>query len=404
MKLSKMGLLLSKKQETFSLLIHIYEEMLIGGLFMKQKEGCVAPFILYPRQNIGEVRQCVLENFGRIKYELPFINALCVEIPKERVHRIRTNRRIASMSEDIRVSKLPTKAGAPPLIRRPWLRRVPPCSGEGVSVAVIDTGTAPHYDLIRPFNRIRCFRDFVNGRKMPYDDDGHGTHVSGIALGNGYVSGRYAGTAPGAALVSLKALDREGNGNASDILAAMQWVYDHHLLYNIRVVNLSLGILPFEKAEIDPLVLGSNALVYAGVCVVAAAGNSGPSKGSITSPGISPLVLTVGSCDAEGRVPDFSSRGPAPDGYSKPDLIAPGVDIVSLSAHNLKGYIAQTGTSMSAPYAAGLAAAFCSCCPSLNPLEIKQALMEAAQPLEKTSRNIQGCGLLPRTLRLPGFR
>lgn len=362
---------------------------------MMNRENKSVPFILYPKQNIGEVRQCVLENFGRIRYELPFINALCVEIPKEKIQTIKTNRRIASMSEDIRVSKLPTKAGSAPVMR-PRLHYIPPCSGEGVAIAVIDTGVAPHYDLIRPFNRIRCFHDFVNGRNMPYDDDGHGTHVSGIALGNGYVSGNYLGTAPGAALVSLKALDEEGNGNASDILAAMQWIYDHHLLYNIKVVNLSLGILPDSNAQIDPLSVAANALVYAGLCVVAAAGNSGPKWESITSPGNSSLVLTVGSCDAEGNIPSFSSRGPAPDGRMKPDVVAPGVDIVSLSGKNLKGYISQSGTSMSAPYVSGLAASYCSCHPSANPLEVKQALMEIAMPAKKIPRNVQGCGLLSR--------
>lgn len=363
---------------------------------MKNWKYGSTPFILYPKQNIGEVRQCVLENYGRIRYELPFINALCVEIPKERVQRIRTNRRIASMSEDIRVSKLPTRSGGIPL-RLPQLRRAPACCGEGVAIAVIDTGVAPHYDLIRPFNRIRYFHDFVNGRNRIYDDDGHGTHVAGIALGNGYVSGHYAGSAPGAALVALKALDAEGNGNASDILAAMQWIYDHHLLYNIRVVNLSLGIQPAQASQLDPLVMGANALVYAGICVVAAAGNSGPARGSITSPGVSSLVLTVGSCDSQGKITAFSSRGPAPDGSSKPDVMAPGVDIVSLSAANPKGYIAQSGTSMSAPYVAGLAASYFSCHPSLNPLEVKQALLEAARPVAKIPRNAQGCGLLLRT-------
>lgn len=362
---------------------------------MKNREYGTAPFILHPKQNIGEVRQCVLENFGRIRYELPFINALCVEIPREKIQTIKTNRRIASMSEDIQVSKLPTKAGPAPL-RTPRFIQRPLCSGEGVAIAVIDTGVAPHYDLIRPFNRIRYFRDFINGRKRPYDDDGHGTHVSGIALGNGYVSGHYIGTAPGACLVALKALDREGNGNVSDILAAMQWIYDHHLLYNIRVVNLSLGIHPSQASQLDPLVMAANALVYAGICVVAAAGNGGPSRASITSPGVSSLVLTVGSCDSHGKIPDFSSRGPAPDRSSKPDVVAPGVDIVSLASGNLKGYISQSGTSMSAPYVAGLAASYYANHPSANPLEVKQALMEAAHPIQKTSRNIQGCGLLLR--------
>lgn len=361
---------------------------------MKQKKYGCHPFILYPRKSIASVRQCVLENFGSIKYELPFLNALCVEIPQEKVGVIRTNQRIAMMSEDIEVSKLPVKTAS---CRRP--SPSPACSfrrgGEGVCLAVIDTGVAPHYDLIRPFNRILHFEDFVNGRKQPYDDDGHGTHVAGIAVGNGYSSGgQYCGTAPGAALVSLKALDGEGNGNASDILAAMQWIYENHQHYHIRVVNLSLGVASSEHAQIDPLVIGANALVCAGLCVVAAAGNSGPERKSITSPGTSPLVLTVGSCDQKGDIPRFSSRGPAPAGEIKPDVVAPGVDILSLSAENPKSYIAQTGTSMSSPYVAGLALDYCAHCPDAHPMEIKSALLGSARPIEGISKNDQGCGVL----------
>lgn len=359
---------------------------------MEQKTGLHSPFILYPRQNIEDIRHCVLENFGRIKYELPFLNALCVEIPEEKVQTIKTNRRVAMMSEDIAVSKLPIKS-SPPRSSFHACREYG-CKGEGVAIAVIDTGVAPHYDLIKPFNRILCFKDFVNGRENPYDDDGHGTHVSGIALGNGYSSGKHLGTAPGAALVSLKALDEEGNGNASDILAAMQWIYDHHRRYNIRVVNLSLGVEASSYVQIDPLVLGANALVCAGLCVVAAAGNSGPERGSITSPGTSPLVLTVGCCDADGMVPDFSSRGPAPLGQAKPDVLAPGVDILSLSSASPKAYITQTGTSMSAPYVSGLAADYCALHPGAHPLEVKCALLDNARPLKKCDRNTQGHGRL----------
>lgn len=379
---------------------------------MKENQGRTRPFILYPRQAIEDVRQCVLENFGRIKYELPFLNALCVQIPEEKVATMRTNRRVAAMSEDIEVSKLTypgtrieadsavpadraAVSAAHSLIPTAAKRLASRFSGgEGVSIAVIDTGVSLHRDLIRPFNRIRCFKDFVNGKTFPYDDDGHGTHVCGIAAGNGYSSGKHRGTAPGAALVVLKALDKEGNGNASDILAAMQWIYDYRHRYNIRVLNLSLGIPPSDVSQIDPLVLGANALVSAGICVVSAAGNSGPEKRSITSPGVSPFVLTVGACDSRGKVAGFSSRGPTPAGLRKPDLVAPGVDILSLSSRDPEGYISQSGTSMSAPYAAGLAACYCARHPTAGPAEIKDALIRSCRPLKYADKNTQGYGAL----------
>jgi subtilisin family serine protease len=116
-------------------------------------------------------------------------------------------------------------------------------TGHGLTVAVIDSGVHPHDDL--PAHRIRKFVDFVNGRETPYDDFGHGTHVAGILAGNGARSSSlddpYIGIAPGADVVALKVLDAEGVGKTSDVIAALEWVAQHHLEYNIRVVNLSLG-------------------------------------------------------------------------------------------------------------------------------------------------------------------
>lgn len=380
---------------------------------MNEKRGQTCPFLLYPRQNIEDVYECILENYGTIKYEFPFINALCVEIPEEKVQTMKTNHRIATMAEDIQVSKLtdPIQSNqlGQSILSAKSTQSIQPLHntsqrfalkgtsrGKGVSIAVIDTGVAPHYDLIRPLNRIRAFQDFVNGKGIPYDDDGHGTHVSGIALGNGYVSGlrEYQGTAPNADLVALKALDRVGNGNASNILAAMQWIYDNHKHYNIKVVNLSLGIRPSGQRQIDPLALGANKLVHTGICVVTAAGNSGPQWRTITSPGISPLVITVGSYDHHHHVPDFSSRGPAPAGHIKPDVVAPGVDIISLSAQNPKEYVMHSGTSMSAPYVAGLAACYCAEHPKARPLDVKRSLLRSASPIKRTNPNIQGYGML----------
>ena len=174
----------------------------------------------------------------------------------------------------------------------------------------------------------------------------------------------------------------------------MQWIYDHRLQYNIRVLNLSLGVTASDPSTIDPLVLGAEALTAAGICVVAAAGNSGPSRGSITSPAVSPYVLAVGSCDDRGRVPDFSSRGPALSGLCKPDLVTPGVDIVSLSSRDPKGYLSQSGTSMSAPYAAGIAACYCACHPKAQPFEIQKALIHQAVPLKHAGEMMQGHGAL----------
>ncbi|MGN1213008.1 MAG: S8 family serine peptidase, partial [Christensenellales bacterium] len=192
--------------------------------------------------------------------------------------------------------------------------------GEGVTIAIIDTGICEHLDFCSFDNRIVLFKDFVNGKEYPYDDNGHGTFVAGVIGGNGFLSGKkYQGVAPKSKIIMCKALDKNGETGATTILEAMQWIYDNHRQYNIRVVCMSFGSQPLISG--DPLMLGAEALWNAGIIVVAAAGNSGPSAKTIKSPGISPKIITVGALD-DGRktgeineknfkLAEFSSRGPA---------------------------------------------------------------------------------------------
>ncbi len=392
------------------------------------------PVIIYSKKNINLIRSCILENYGKIKYELPFINALCVDVPIQKLESIKCNKNISLITKDAEVSKLPVFATnvendtLPPKVKRTVRNRrlsksvfSLPLQGEGVTIAIIDTGISPHYDLVKPINRIVAFKDFINNGLIPYDDDGHGTHVAGLAAGNGYLFGGNEvveavrsmfpekssslicmGAACKSKIAALKALDGEGNGNTSDILAAMQWVADNYRKYNIRVLNLSLGIdaTSFDAdgdgvdEMTDPLVLGVNALVRMGISIVVAAGNSGPRPGSITSPGTSPFVITVGSINAKGEVPAFSSRGPTAMGAIKPDLVAPGIDVLSLAPGTNKQYIRQSGTSMSAPAVAGAAACIHAINPRLSPSQVKLFLMQNAVPQSAADRNSQGAGLL----------
>lgn len=392
-------------------------------------KGGVKPLIIYCKNDMAEMAGCIEDNFGPIKYKLPFIKAICADVPENKVRLLRQNKQVLLMEEDASVAKLPVspvelipaslssvfeinasgkseKAAVSDADKQKnrhqsrkgeWLFSNTSCEGgEGVSVAIIDTGVAPHYDIVKPRCRIAAFVDFLHKAIVPYDDDGHGTHVTGIAIGNGYAcGGRYIGTAPRANLVALKALDEHGNGLASDILAAMQWICDHYDKYNIKVVNLSLGITPGSHDQYDPLMLGAGVLVSKGITVVAAAGNGGPERASVTSPGISPLVISVGSASKNlSRVADFSSRGPAPSGLIKPDIIAPGVDIVSLEAKTRKKYAKQTGTSMSAPLVSGIAACLHAAYPRLSPEQVKTIILASASPLKKEDRGAQGHGLI----------
>ncbi len=375
---------------------------------MYLNDGEMTPVIIYLKCTVNEIRDCILENYGQIKYELPFINAVSVEIPKEKIDKLAKNNMIGSISEDAIVSKTPIfpKARSVRATCENFEENTERIygsteRGKGVGVAVIDTGVAPHYDLIKPNNRITVFKDLLSNKEIPYDDDGHGTHVAGIIAGNGYTSCKYTGTAPCANIIAIKALDDSGNGTESDILAALQWIVNNGSRYNIRVINLSLGIKVEPPLNDDSLVKGANAAVRCGYSVVTAAGNNGPGRFTINSPGISPMVITVGAadmtrCDADGeiRVARFSSRGPTFAGDAKPDLLAPGVDVYSLDGKNLKGYAVQSGTSMAAPVVSGVAACLYAKNPCLTPAQVKQILLRDALPLGKEDRDAQGCGLL----------
>ena len=304
--------------------------------------------------------------------------------------------------------------------------------GEGVGVAVIDSGITNFHDDLTVANRqgqrVTKFVDFVNGRTTKYDDWGHGTHVAGIIAGNGYDSyGSKAGIAPKASIIALKALDGTGKGKISNIIAAIDWAVANKLAYNIRVINMSLGAGVFESYKTDPLTLAAKRAVDAGIVVVAAAGNMGkaanghPQYGAIGAPGNAPWVLTVGASSTMGTVDrrddtiaSYSSRGPTMiDFGAKPDLVAPGSGTVSLSVpgslfYNTKAaylvagqrnqpalpYLTLSGTSMSTPVVAGSVALMIQANPALTPNMVKAILQFTAQVYTGYDYLTQGAGFV----------
>lgn len=209
--------------------------------------------------------------------------------------------------------------------------------GEGITIAVIDTGIYPHPDLITPNNRIIGFVDFVNGKKVPYDDGGHGTHVAGDAAGSGLMSdGLYKGPAPKANLIGLKALAGKGGGKTSDVIKSIEWCIRNKDKHNIKIINMSLGHTAHAEYWNDPTNQAVKKAFEAGIVVVAAAGNEGPSEKTIGAPGDCPYAVSVGAADdnntrtpLDDKITDFSSRGPTTGGLMKPDLVAPGEAIIS---------------------------------------------------------------------------
>lgn len=271
-------------------------------------------------------------------------------------------------------------------------------TGQGVGVAILDTGIFLHRDFE---DRLAAFADMVKRRKEPYDDNGHGTHIAGIIAGAGIDSGgRYHGVAPGCSLISLKVLDHRGNGYASDVLAGLKWIRDHREEYNIRIVNISVGSFSRRgMSEESALVKGVDAAWDAGLVVVVAAGNNGPGQRTITTPGISRKVITVGCSDdykevdvAGNRMIDYSGRGPTNACILKPDVVAPGSNIVSC-ANRSGSYTRKSGTSMSTPLVSGAVALLLEKYPEMTNLDVKLRLRERAVDLG-LPRNQQGWGLL----------
>lgn len=270
--------------------------------------------------------------------------------------------------------------------------------GKGISVAVLDTGIYPHRDFRLPENRVRGFRDYVNHRTMPYDDNGHGTHVCGIIASAGRYGGQRIGVAPGASLVGVKVLNRDGGGRTQAMMDAMDWLLFYGRSLGVRLINISVG-MKLEKGkdpEEEPLVRKVEELWDSGMIVVAAAGNEGPAPGTVTSPGISRKIITVGALEQERQENGktrFSGCGPVPGTcVCKPDVVAPAVGI--LSCDNKPGaYVRRSGTSMAAPIVTGVLALLLSDQPWLSNRDVKIRLMETGIDCGMP-KNQQGWGMV----------
>ncbi|AXG82963.1 S8 family peptidase [Streptomyces paludis] len=264
--------------------------------------------------------------------------------------------------------------------------------GTGVKIAVLDTGVdQTHPDLKGVEIAQKDFSDSGNTT----DHFGHGTHVASIAAGSGAKSGgKYKGVAPGAKIIDAKVLDDDGFGEDSGIIAGMQWAVDQ----GAKIANLSLG--GEDTVEADPLEKAVDKLsAEKGVLFVIAAGNEGPSAQTVGSPGSAASALTVGAVDSKNRIADFSSVGPTADGSLKPDITAPGVDIVAAKAAKgfigdpaADGYVALSGTSMATPHVAGAAALLAQQHPDWTGARIKQALTASAKPTAGLTPYQQGTG------------
>jgi serine protease AprX len=297
-------------------------------------------------------------------------------------------------------------------------------TGDGVDVALIDSGVVPVDGLTAPGK-------IVNGPDLSFESQndglryldtfGHGTHVAGIIAGvdnsvatNGdrKSADNFAGIAPGARIVNVKVADAAGATDVSQVIAGIDWVVQHRHDngLNIRVLNLSFGTDGQQDYVVDPLAHAVEVAWDAGIVVVAAAGNRGDGTTGLDNPARDPHIIAVGADDPNGTasarddsIPSWSSSG---DGVRNPDVVAPGKSVVSL--RDPGSYIDQryprgrvdtrffrgSGTSAAAAVVSGGAALLLQQNPQLTPDQVKALLTLTAHPLPDASPARQGAGLI----------
>jgi serine protease AprX len=278
-----------------------------------------------------------------------------------------------------------------------WSNPLAPLTGQGIGIAVIDSGIAPHPDLGNRLIVSQNFNPNVNGNDDAY---GHGTAVAGIIAGDGTAGlGQYVGVAPQANLISLRVNDGTGGAPTSAIMNAILWAVINRNTYNIRVINVSLQASVQESYQTNPIDAAVEYAWLKGLLVVVAGGNSGPNS-ALYAPANDPYVITVGATDDQGTVAStddtlagFSSYGVTQDGFTKPDFVAPGKRIITTLAPNsnfalnypsfLVGsqYIKLSGTSVAAPIVSGVAALYIESNPTVRPGQLKGVLLATANRL-----------------------
>jgi subtilisin family serine protease len=296
-------------------------------------------------------------------------------------------------------------------------------TGQGVDVAVIDSGVVPVDGLTAP-GKVVLGPDLSEESQNPatahLDTYGHGTHVAGIIAGRDDAAAapyagdptHFTGVAPDARIVSVKVADAHGLTDVSQVIAAIDWVAQHRddNGLHVRVLNLSFGTDSTQSWRYDPLAYAAEAAWRLGIVVVVSAGNQGTGSTTLNDPAYDPNLIAVGAADTQGTlqvsddtVANFSSTGRV----RHPDLVAPGVHIVSLrdpgsyidQTYSSTGAVADrffrgSGTSQAAAVVSGAAALLLSQHPELTPEQVKRALVDSAQPLRQQPVTRQGAGEL----------
>ncbi|MGQ9459727.1 MAG: S8 family serine peptidase [Candidatus Bathyarchaeaceae archaeon] len=319
------------------------------------------------------------------------ISGVCITAPLGAIESIKKLREVEAIWLDHKVEALkssnqnvlghgvsPMLSDSAGLINAPslWALGI---NGSGIVIAVVDTGINWLHESLDDLDddpatvdpKVIANVSFVPGVTTGFDDHGHGTHVAGIAAGTGGPSHTYMGVAPGAQLYAVKVLDSTGSGQWSWVVAGIEWSVKN----GADVITMSLGGWGYPY---DPVSMASDAAVDAGIVVTVAAGND-PYYGGILSPGLATKVITVGATTKDDAIASFSSKGPNTYDYrGDPDVVAPGVGIMSADAWNTTGYVSMSGTSMATPHVAGGAALLLQAFANATPNLVASALMASA--------------------------
>ena len=358
---------------------------------------------------------------GKVTQDLSLINGVSAKVPYRSLERLRSNESITQITpnEKIQLHAQGPDSGEPKRIQRVinaddgWQDGI---TGDGVNVALLDTGVYNHPDLA---GRLISCVDLTHEKGTAADCQdtyGHGTFMAGLIAGDGALSnGRYSGAAPDSGIVAIKAAGYDGATDISTILAGIQYAVAFKDTYNIRVLNLSMGSDSSQDWRVSPLNYAVERAWQSGIVVVVSAGNSGPQASTVMKPGDDPYVITVGASNDEGsmsinndKVPVFSSRGPTRSGgFVKPDVVSPGGHTVSLRAPGSAidtrygstarvddDYFKGTGTSMATASVSGAVAQMLSENPSLTPDQVKFRLTETAREIDESDPNTVGHGLI----------
>jgi serine protease AprX len=380
------------------------DEKIADDLNVNQQNGEVAVIVQFASDASDQDTRDVEAKGGKLKVKLGSIEAF--SLPVSSIQGVAALPNVVYVSPDRRVHKQLNYTAAAVNAGLAWQYG---WSGKGIGIAIVDSGISPSADLLsgkKDSSRV-VYSEAFGGLTGTADLYGHGTHVAGIAAGDGSASqGAMSGIARGADLINLRVLDENGEGSDSAVIAAISRAIELMKKYNIRVLNVSLGRPVYESYRRDPLCRAAEIAWKAGIVVVAAAGNGGRDNtfgnqgyGTILSPGNDPYVITVGAMKAmntlsrgDDLIASYSAKGPtAIDHIAKPDLVAPGNQVVSTigtGTHTLcnlypqnvvgGGYFRLSGTSMAAPVVAGAAALLLEQNSSLTPDQVKARLMKTA--------------------------